>query len=155
MHDSEGLCAVVHHAAYRILRQSRPSLRRWRASSSGWPCPRRRRRRLPPAAAPLETTAAPQGRGQHRAAASNNRACGPTLGDDDATLLRGSSASASLRTAPERDAESGGTAGGMRLAASAVNHTFKRFDWLAFLGEGHVMNDGLVTATVSREINRI
>lgn len=75
------------------------------------------------------------------------------MGNDDATLRGGSSASASLRTAPERDAESGGPVGGMRLAASAVNHTLKRFDWLAFLGEGHVITDMSVTATVSRELN--
>lgn len=101
--DSEGVRVVVQHAAYRILRQLRPSLRKWTASSSGWPSPRPRRR-LPPAAAPLETTAAPRDRGQHSAAASNNRACGKTLRNNDATLQGGSSASASLRTAPERDA---------------------------------------------------
>lgn len=104
IHDGQGPHVVVHHVAYRILRQSRPSLRRWTASSSSWPS-RRRRRRLPPAAAPLKTTAAPRDRGQHSAATSDKRACRPTLRpNNDATAQGGSSASASLRTAPERDA---------------------------------------------------
>lgn len=92
---------VVHQAAYRILRQSRPSLRRWTASSSERPCPQRRRL-LPPAAAPLETTAKPRHRGQHSAPTSDYTACGQTLRCDDATLQGRCSASASLRSAPER-----------------------------------------------------
>lgn len=91
------LCCIT----YRILRQSRPSRRRWTASSSSWPSPRRRL--LPPAAAPLQTTES-RDRGQHSAAASDNTTCRETLRSDDATLQGGSSASASQRTAPERDA---------------------------------------------------
>lgn len=69
---------VLWCITYQILRQSRPSLRRWTASSSSWPSPRRRRL-LPPAAAPLRTTVAPRDRGQHSAATSDSRACRQTF----------------------------------------------------------------------------
>lgn len=156
-------CAV-HHAAYRILRQSRPSLRRWTASSSGWPSPRPRRRRLPPAAARLETTAGPRGRGQHSAAAPNNGACGPTLRTDDATPRGGSSASASLRTAPERDArpwrhtaaESGGTEGSGAIGWESGQSRFGAL-WLVGVlsGAGHVVSDRSASGTESRQLNWI
>lgn len=90
---------------YQILRQSRPSLRRWTASSSSWSS-RRRPLLLPPAAAPLKTTEGRTDRGQHSAATSDNTTCRETLRCNDATDQRRSSASASQPTAPERDARS-------------------------------------------------
>lgn len=86
---------------YQILRQSRPSLRRWTASSLSWTSPRRRL--LPPAAAPLKTRVGRPDRGQHSAATSDYTTCRKTLGPNDATDQRGFSTSASQRTAPERD----------------------------------------------------
>lgn len=75
-----GRACCVHHRAHRILRQSRPSLRRWRASSSGWASLQRRRRPLPrPAAARLKATQAPTHRGQRRAAAAGHTTFRETL----------------------------------------------------------------------------
>lgn len=71
--------ALLWRITYQILRQSRPFLRRWTASSSGWSSPPRRRRRpLPPAAARLAAIEAPRDKGQHSAATADNTACRQT-----------------------------------------------------------------------------
>lgn len=70
---------LLWRITYQILRQSRPSLRRWTASSSGWPSPPQRRRRLlPPAAPRLAATQATRDKGQHSAATADNTACRQT-----------------------------------------------------------------------------
>lgn len=88
---------------YRILRQSRPSRRRWTASSSSWPFPRLLRL-LPPAAAPLETAAGRPDRGQYSAAISGNKTCRITFRSSDATDQRLSSASATTSVMRRKEA---------------------------------------------------
>lgn len=77
--DGTPVACLLWRITYQILRQSRPFLRRWTASSSGWSSPPRRQRRLLPlAAARLAATEAPGDKGQHSAATADHTACRKT-----------------------------------------------------------------------------
>lgn len=62
----------------------------------------------------------------------------------DSTMLRSAGAPQHQHPRLMRRKETpraAGPAGGMRLAASDVNHTLMRFDWMAFLGEVRILSD--------------
>lgn len=150
-HGTSAAC-LLWRITYQILRQSRPFLRRWTASSSGWSSPpRRRRRQLPPAAVRLAATEVPRDKGQHSAATADNTACRQTSESRMMLHFKQPPQHQHPRvTAPERDARCVGTLqrqGALRLS-SAIGWVMSRskllsdsIGWYCYVGEPWVTTD--------------